>query len=124
MRIAVLCGVTILSVTLPLGVSGPFAQRPVNSDEGHIGWPLENVPVTDSESCRAEDTATSSPSTGVPFTAQREFSASFSYTCIPASDCCKICSKGKACGDTCIRRDYTCHVGRGCACDSDEVCSG
>ena len=31
--------------------------------------------------------------------------------------CCKICTKGKACGDTCIRRDHTCHVGPGCACN-------
>ena len=31
--------------------------------------------------------------------------------------CCKICSKGKACGDTCIARDRTCHVGPGCACN-------
>lgn len=33
------------------------------------------------------------------------------------SGCCKICSKGKACGDSCISRDYTCHKGVGCACD-------
>ena len=31
--------------------------------------------------------------------------------------CCKYCSKGKACGDTCISRSYTCHVGLGCACN-------
>jgi hypothetical protein len=31
--------------------------------------------------------------------------------------CCKICTVGKACGDTCISRDKDCHVGRGCACD-------
>lgn len=31
--------------------------------------------------------------------------------------CCRICSKGKACGDTCIARDRTCHVGPGCACN-------
>ncbi len=31
--------------------------------------------------------------------------------------CCKICSIGKACGNTCISRDKVCHVGRGCACD-------
>jgi hypothetical protein len=31
--------------------------------------------------------------------------------------CCKICRKGKACGDTCISRAYTCHKGPGCACD-------
>lgn len=42
--------------------------------------------------------------------------------CIPASKCCKICDKGKACGNSCISRSYTCHKGRGCACDSVEVC--
>jgi hypothetical protein len=31
--------------------------------------------------------------------------------------CCKICSAGKACGNTCIARDKICHVGPGCACD-------
>jgi hypothetical protein len=31
--------------------------------------------------------------------------------------CCKHCSKGKACGNTCISRAYVCHVGAGCACD-------
>jgi len=31
--------------------------------------------------------------------------------------CCKYCSKGKACGDSCISRSYTCHKGPGCACD-------
>ena len=35
----------------------------------------------------------------------------------PAKQCCKICSKGKACGDSCISRSYTCHKGPGCACD-------
>lgn len=32
--------------------------------------------------------------------------------------CCKQCSKGKACGDSCISRDKQCHKGIGCACDS------
>lgn len=31
--------------------------------------------------------------------------------------CCKICKEGKACGDTCIAKSSTCHVGKGCACD-------
>lgn len=31
--------------------------------------------------------------------------------------CCKVCRKGKACGDSCISRSYQCHKGRGCACD-------
>jgi hypothetical protein len=35
----------------------------------------------------------------------------------PGRVCCKICSAGKACGNSCISRSYTCHVGPGCACD-------
>ena len=42
--------------------------------------------------------------------------------CIPASQCCKICRKGKACGNSCIRASYTCRKGRGCACDAASVC--
>jgi hypothetical protein len=34
-----------------------------------------------------------------------------------ALTCCKVCSVGKACGNTCISRDKICHVGQGCACD-------
>lgn len=32
-------------------------------------------------------------------------------------ECCKVCTTGKACGDTCIAREKTCRVGVGCACD-------
>jgi len=31
--------------------------------------------------------------------------------------CCKICTVGKACGNTCISKDDICHIGPGCACD-------
>jgi hypothetical protein len=31
--------------------------------------------------------------------------------------CCRVCGRGKACGDSCIARDKTCTRGRGCACD-------
>lgn len=34
-----------------------------------------------------------------------------------ASACCKICTTGKACGDTCISAAYTCHQPPGCACN-------
>lgn len=40
---------------------------------------------------------------------------------VPAQEvkqCCKYCSKGKACGDSCISKSYTCHKGPGCACNS------
>lgn len=39
------------------------------------------------------------------------------YTPPASMGCCKICSKGKACGDSCISRSYQCHKGAGCACD-------
>lgn len=35
----------------------------------------------------------------------------------PGRACCKICRKGKACGDTCISRSYTCRKPPGCACN-------
>ncbi|KFE35385.1 hypothetical protein [Thioclava atlantica] len=31
--------------------------------------------------------------------------------------CCKHCSSGKACGNSCISRSKTCRKGPGCACD-------
>lgn len=34
----------------------------------------------------------------------------------PIRSCCKYCDKGKPCGDSCIARNKTCRVGRGCAC--------
>jgi BACON domain-containing protein len=36
----------------------------------------------------------------------------------PPSGCCKVCTTGKPCGDTCIARDLICHVGPGCACST------
>lgn len=31
--------------------------------------------------------------------------------------CCKVCKKGKACGNSCIAEWKDCHKGKGCACD-------
>jgi hypothetical protein len=36
----------------------------------------------------------------------------------PATTCCKVCTTGKACGNSCISRAYTCHQPPGCACDA------
>jgi hypothetical protein len=30
--------------------------------------------------------------------------------------CCRVCTTGKPCGNSCINRSYTCHKGPGCAC--------
>jgi hypothetical protein len=35
----------------------------------------------------------------------------------PAQVCCKVCSAGKACGDSCISKDKTCNKPPGCACN-------
>ena len=35
-----------------------------------------------------------------------------------APACCKVCTVGKACGNSCISRSYTCHQAPGCACDA------
>jgi len=32
--------------------------------------------------------------------------------------CCKVCSVGKACGDTCIAANQTCSATSGCACNN------
>jgi hypothetical protein len=42
---------------------------------------------------------------------------------VPAADtaagagCCRICTQGKACGNSCISREKQCHQPPGCACD-------
>ena len=33
-------------------------------------------------------------------------------------NCCRICVKGKACGDSCINSSYSCKKPVGCACNS------
>ena len=66
------------------------------------------------------DNARPSPSPGAKIAARHV--APQADSCIPADQCCKVCSKGKACGNSCIRQSYTCHKGRGCACNADEVC--
>lgn len=40
-------------------------------------------------------------------------------TSVPSQDgCCMYCTKGQACGDACINREYDCNKGRGCACNA------
>jgi hypothetical protein len=35
-----------------------------------------------------------------------------------AQACCKVCRKGKACGDSCIAKENLCTKPKGCACDA------
>lgn len=39
------------------------------------------------------------------------------FTATAQGACCKVCRRGKACGNSCIARDRNCHQPRGCACD-------
>jgi hypothetical protein len=34
-----------------------------------------------------------------------------------ARSCCRVCVKGKACGNSCIAKWKQCHKGKGCACN-------
>jgi hypothetical protein len=45
------------------------------------------------------------------------FASSNQQEKIWAVACCKVCKKGKACGDSCISRSYNCTKGVGCACN-------
>jgi hypothetical protein len=53
--------------------------------------------------------------------ADADASTNLLFDAVPSQDaptaCCKVCRKGKACGDTCIERTKQCDVGPGCACD-------
>jgi len=42
-----------------------------------------------------------------------------SFAAQEIAQCCKICRKGKACGDSCIKNSYTCQKPPGCACDGN-----
>jgi hypothetical protein len=44
-------------------------------------------------------------------------SAACSDSTGPNGGCCKVCTTGKACGDSCIAASSTCNVGAGCACN-------
>ena len=43
--------------------------------------------------------------------------SSYSACATVTGACCKVCKKGKACGDSCISVDKTCHRGGACAYD-------
>jgi beta-lactamase superfamily II metal-dependent hydrolase len=36
----------------------------------------------------------------------------------PSRPCCRVCTRGKACGNSCINRGYQCRQPPGCACDA------
>ena len=53
--------------------------------------------------------------------ADRVFEDDDDFECRSRDDCCRVCRKGKACGDACVPRDARCRLEPGCACDAEEV---
>ena len=49
---------------------------------------------------------------------EKNGSLSFSLSSPAGGACCKICTHGKACGNSCISQAYTCRQLTGCACDA------
>jgi len=45
-------------------------------------------------------------------------SSSSSSSSSSSQACCRVCTTGKACGNSCINRNYTCHQPPGCACNA------
>ena len=43
--------------------------------------------------------------------------------CRPRAECCRVCTRGEACGDACISASAACEHAGGCACDAEEVCA-
>jgi hypothetical protein len=120
MRKVTLSGLAVVGVSLLFGLTAPFAQRS-EDDPGKATSTMHIVAVEALGVCSLDNQVTTMGSE-LPFDSKQLFSATASGNCVPRSQCCKICSKGKACGDTCIRSDYTCHKGKGCACNQGEVC--
>ena len=53
-----------------------------------------------------------------PFTSDSSAGAVAPPVRVMLPACCRTCTTGKACGNSCISRDKQCHQPRGCACDA------
>lgn len=69
---------------------------------------------TESPSCACKPTTTDSGSQKSPSEYSKKESSKTPYG--SGKSCCKHCSKGQPCGDSCISRNKTCHQPPGCAC--------
>jgi hypothetical protein len=49
--------------------------------------------------------------------------APVALACTPPIKCCRVCTSGKACGNTCIQETKACNKGKGCACNASDVCA-
>jgi len=76
-------------------------------------------PTTSTVPVSSSTTSTIPPTSTVPSTTTSSTTTSTmppTTSTIAPPTCCKVCTTGKPCGDTCIAKSDTCHVGPGCAC--------
>ena len=113
-----------LGVVISIGARGQHKFESNRNNGGALGIVLflycASSDVTDSTPTpiptATAESRTISPALSTPTPAFR-ISTPVPRPSTPVSrSCCKYCSKGKPCGDTCISRSYTCRVGPGCAC--------
>src|SRR5262245_3341916 len=86
-----------------------------SSPAGHANDEVVAAPAE----ARCESPSVGAEVSGVAIASASEMG---NLACIPPEQCCRICTRGQACGNSCISAAYTCRKGRGCACDSFEVC--
>ena len=106
------------TVTTPLGIFDVVASGSLSGSEFRIS-------LFGGEDCRFEGTVTeSSTLDGVfdgagfsssPVSLRRI--AAYSEPEAPGRSCCRVCTTGKACGDSCISRSKSCNKSGGCACN-------
>ena len=44
-------------------------------------------------------------------------------SCRSRDECCRVCTRGVPCGDSCISASRSCHKGTGCACAASDLCN-
>lgn len=83
-------------------VAGQLQRQPVQSPSEHKVAPASTQPDTSRSTGweDSEDTSSSESPSSVE----------------PARSCCKVCTKGCPCGDSCISCSKVCRKGPGCAC--------
>ena len=101
---------------------GSASCRDATDDDGQ--HPATAAPQATAPPPTAARPATARPPTAAPAVpvttaAARTIQVTTAAPAPRALACCRTCSTGKACGDSCISRSLTCHKGPGCACNAD-----
>lgn len=90
-----------LLLLLTLLITFGFAHADSNPDKNDVAPNIEaSATIDDQANCASPDGSSSADS-----------------LMADAKKCCKVCKKGKACGDSCIAKSKTCTKGPGCACN-------